>query len=79
MVANYSVKGDSFEVEKPQVWSSTRVAQQTAVRHWDLASDGKRIIALMPANGPGTETLPDHVTFLENFFDELRRKVPIGK
>ena len=70
-------KGDSFVADKPQVWSETRIAP-IGVRAWDLASDGKRIIALMPAN-LGTETPPDHVTFLENFFDELRRKVPIGK
>ncbi len=77
MVVNYSAKGDSFIAGKPQVWSETRIAQ-IGVRQWDLASDGKRIVAVMPAN-LGTETPPDHVTFLMNFFDELRRKVPVGK
>ncbi len=77
MVVNYSAKGDSFVADKPQVWSETRI-EVFGVRPYDLAGDGKHIIAVMPAN-LGTETLPDHITFLENFFDELRRKVPAGK
>jgi hypothetical protein len=41
--------------------------------------DGKRIAALMPAGGPEDQKAQSHVVFLENFFDELRRRVPAGK
>ena len=45
----------------------------------DLAPDGKRIVALMPVETPEAQKAQNHVIFLENFFDELRRKVPVGK
>jgi hypothetical protein len=46
---------------------------------WDLAPDGKRV--LVPARVEPTEApKPEHVVvFLLNFFDELRRKAPVGK
>jgi len=43
----------------------------------DLAPDGKRIVAPMPATeAKGAEEVQNRLVFLENFFDELRRKVP---
>jgi hypothetical protein len=44
-------------------------------KNYDLAPDGKRIAALMPVTTPEAQA----VVFLQNFFDELRRKVPPGK
>ena len=50
------------------------------MKNVDLAPDGKRIVALMPAaETKGAQKAQNHVIFLENFFDELRRKVPMGK
>jgi hypothetical protein len=45
----------------------------------DLAPDGKRIVALMPVDTPEVQQAQSHVIFLENFADELQRKVPVGK
>ena len=45
---------------------------------YDLAPDGKRLAALMPVETPEEQQAQNHVIFLENFFDELRRKVPLG-
>lgn len=45
---------------------------------FDIAPDGKRLIAFMPTalgNAPKTEHT---VVFVQNFFDELRRRVPIA-
>jgi hypothetical protein len=39
---------------------------------------GKRVVALMPTNTEGAQDAQNHVVFLENFFYELRRKVPLG-
>jgi hypothetical protein len=44
--------------------------------NYDVAPDGKLIAALMPAELPQAPTGPEHLIFLENFFDELRRRVP---
>jgi hypothetical protein len=45
----------------------------------DLAPDGKRIVALMPVETPAAQQSQSHVVFLENFADELQRKVPVAK
>jgi hypothetical protein len=45
----------------------------------DPAPDGKRIVALMPAETVEGQKAQSHLIFLINFFDELRRKVPAGK
>jgi hypothetical protein len=37
-------------------------------------------VGLMPTTeAKGEPEAQNHVVFLENFFDELRRKVPLGK
>src|SRR5208283_5497016 len=75
MAVSYTVKGDSFVLEKPRVWLS-KLGGST---DWDLAPDGKRLAVVMPVDTPEA-TKPDHeVTFIFNFLDELRRRVPVGK
>jgi hypothetical protein len=49
------------------------------LKNVDLAPNGKRIAALMPVDTSEGQKAQNHVIFLENFFDELRRKVPVGK
>jgi hypothetical protein len=41
--------------------------------------DGKRIVASMPVETTEGQKAQNQVTFLENFFDDVRRKVPVGK
>jgi serine/threonine-protein kinase len=79
MVAPYTVTGDSFLAERPRLWSEKRLANfgPVGVATYDVAPDGKRIAALMPAEGP--EAQQHHVIFLGNFLDELRRRVPVSK
>jgi serine/threonine-protein kinase len=80
MAAAYTVKGDSFVADKPRVWSEKRIANSgPAGTNYDVAPDGKRIVALMPADAPEAQQALNHVIFLENFFDELRRRVPAAK
>ena len=79
MVVNYTIKGDSFVADQPRVWSEKQIANLgPTVASYDLASDGKRIIALMPVETPEAQQAQSHLIFLENFFDELRRKVPLS-
>jgi hypothetical protein len=61
------------------VGETDRGLRRVGTRNYDLAPDGKRIAALIPAETPEAQQTQSHVTFLENFSDELQRKVPAGK
>jgi Tol biopolymer transport system component len=74
MAVSYSVNGDSFVVEnKPHV----RVEKHGG-SFWDVALDG-RIAVLTPVESAQAPAADHTVVFLQNFFDELRRRVPVGK
>jgi Tol biopolymer transport system component/predicted Ser/Thr protein kinase len=79
MVADYTTKGDSFAAGKPRTWLDKRLldlGSPPAFTH-DLAPDGKRIAAVLYPNGTADDKPITHVTFLLNFIDELRRRVPV--
>jgi len=79
MVADYSVKGDSFVAEKPRAFSETHLPQLGNIRgQFDVAPDGKRVVVLTYKDG-SAQLGSSHVIFLQNFADELKRKVPVGK
>jgi Tol biopolymer transport system component len=73
MVASYTVEGDSFRADKPRLWSEQPILRN----QFDLHPDGDRIAAAVPS-GQAEEKL-DKVTFIFNFFDELRRIAPPAK
>ena len=77
MVAPYAVEGDSFRAGKPRLWSDGRHAL-FGNRMFDLHPDGDRF-ALAPAPQTLAGTRQDHVTFIFNFFDELRRIAPVAE
>jgi serine/threonine protein kinase len=81
MAAAYRALGDSFEADKPRLWSEKPIGGGVNnLKNIDLAPDGKRIAALMPATeAKGAPETQNQVVFLENFIDELQRKVPVGK
>jgi serine/threonine-protein kinase len=75
MSVAYTATGDSFVPEKPKVWLSTLGNAQS----FDLAPDGTRVLVVTSASGADAPK-PEHtLVFVQNFFDELRRRVPIGK
>jgi serine/threonine-protein kinase len=79
MAAAYIVKGDSFRADKARVWSPKMIADiGQAGTNFDVSPDGKRVAALMPVEGLEEQKAQNHVIFLLNFFDELRRRVPAG-
>jgi serine/threonine protein kinase len=80
MAATYVVKGDSFVADKPRLWSEKQLGMaRLGKRNVHLAPDGKRVVALMPVETAEGQKAQNHVTFLMNFSDEVRRKVPVGK
>ena len=76
MVVSYTAKGDSFVPDKPRLWSATKLADTGAVQNFDISPDGKRMLALIPAEAARAN---NHVTFLLNFGDELRRRSGVGR
>ena len=83
MIVNYTTKDDSFVADKPRVWSEKPIGVSTngdaLVANYDLSPDGERIAALMSVDTPEGSQAQTHITFLMNFFDELRRRVPVNK
>ncbi len=76
MVVPYTLNGRSFEPGKPREWTGNPIFPTGNYQWYDLAPDGQHIIAF-PAKGAaeGEEKVDLHLTFLLNFFDELKRRV----
>ncbi|HUJ50765.1 MAG TPA: protein kinase [Bryobacteraceae bacterium] len=77
MVASYSVQGDTLVPGKPRPWSETRLLDLGGIANFDLSPDGKRLAAVLPADGGGERPLTRLTVFL-NFSDELQRRVQAG-
>ncbi len=79
MAVTYTASGDSFRADKPQLWSPGQFTNVGAgSSNFDLHPDGKRF-AVLKAPGTGQTAGVNKVSFVFNFFDEIRRKVPPGK
>jgi serine/threonine-protein kinase len=79
MAVSYSVNGDGFVADKPRVWIPALGGADTSGATWDLAPDGMRVAVLVsqvPDQAPQRE---HEIVMLQNFADELRRRVPVGK
>ena len=74
MAVNYTAQGGTFLPEKPRVWLS-KLGGATS---FDLGPDGKRLAVLTPIGTPEERRAEHEVTLLFSFFDELRRRVPVG-
>lgn len=79
MAVDYMATGDSFTSGKPRLLSDKQLQSISGVLNYDVAPDGKRLAVLPVQDAPAGDTGNARVTFLLNFFDELRRKVPAGK
>jgi serine/threonine-protein kinase len=79
MVANYTVKGESFVAGKPRVWFGKQLASTGQAVNYDLAPDGNRFLVLMPAESAQPQEAQNHVILVVNFFDEIRRRVAGSK
>ena len=79
MVTRYTAGLNSFVAEKPRQWSPVPLFRPANNSLWnlDLAPDGKRFVVLAAPEGREDEATL-HVTVLLSFFDELRRRLPVG-
>jgi serine/threonine-protein kinase len=79
MVVTYSTSGDSFHADKPQLWSPGQFTDRGLGNpNFGLHPDGKRF-AVLKAPGIGQTAAVNRVSFIFDFFDELRRKLPPSK
>lgn len=80
MAVAYTAKGARFVAEKPRIWLAKLSGFQAGFgTAWDLAHDGKRVAVVTPAETPEAPKQDHEVVMLLNFFDELRRRVPMAK
>lgn len=76
MTAGYTVKGDSFARDKVRQWSSQPILVAGNNVNFDLVPDGKRLVVFPLVQASEETKTSVHVTFMLNFFDELRRRMP---
>ena len=76
MVLDYTTNRDVFVPASPRVWFDEPVFDNGF--DYDLAPDGKRFAVLSMPHTNTAERSSAQVTFLLNFFDELRRRIPPG-
>ena len=76
MTVGYTVSGDSFVAERPRVWAANVPAAEGV--GFDLAPDGKRVAMFVPLATKASQR-ENTVVVVLNFFDELRRRAPIGQ
>jgi eukaryotic-like serine/threonine-protein kinase len=75
MVTEYSAGSGSFVASKPREWLRTHLSDTGVLSNFDVGPDGTRIVALVPAVDAGEPQSPNHVTFISDFFGEIRRRV----
>jgi eukaryotic-like serine/threonine-protein kinase len=73
MFAPFAVVGDSFQPDKPQLWSPTAIRGLGTSSPYDLHPDGKRAAVIAARDQGGVQ---DKVVFMFNFFDYLRKIAP---
>jgi hypothetical protein len=76
MVIGYEAQGEGFRPGKPRVWLDKRLGSLANIPiSFDVTPDGDRLVILAPAEKEKREGNL-HATFLLNFLDELKCRVP---
>ncbi len=74
MAVNYRVVGNSFQNDKPEVWSPGEPMVLGTLWTFGLAPDGKRFAVLRPQDSQGnSEAKNDNFMLILNAFEEVRR------
>jgi len=69
MVVDYAIEGDELIPGRPRVWVEDRLVQ-----FWDMAPDGRALVTVL--DDPDSVADDHHIVFMQNFLDEVRRRVP---
>ena len=76
MAVDYEIQGDSFRAGKPRPWTEARISSNMGRAIFDLTPDGQRVLTYVNPVDTVEQRSSVHVTFLLNFFDDLRRRLP---
>jgi serine/threonine-protein kinase len=74
LAVGYRVTGDVFVADRPRLWG--KLGGATGFK---LGPDTKRLLVSVPTVATGAPKQEHTVVFLQNFFDELRRRVPTAR
>jgi serine/threonine-protein kinase len=77
LVVNYTASGETFNNDKPRLWSDHRTLNNGNFKNYDLAPDGKRFAIVEPLDN-ADQRPTTHVNLLLNYVDEVRRRAPAG-
>ena len=72
MVVSYTAKGNVFVPEKPRIWSDKLIPTGGGQFTYDVAPDGKKVVALFNA-GDDSAKPETHLRIVLNAREELRR------
>jgi len=78
MEVPYSESGESFVLGKGRRWSDA-VTVSTPFGYFDMDRNGERILTTVQQASAAERSNGIRVTLLLNFFDELRRRVPVRR
>jgi Tol biopolymer transport system component len=77
LYAPYTVVGESFRAEKPQVWTPTRLVGLGSAYPYAIHPDGKRLALIAQSDQAGAGN--DKVVLDFNFVEYLKKTVPQSK
>ena len=73
MIVAYSAGAEMFMPGKPRLWT-----EKKDLGLFDLAPEGTRFVIVQSESSPAVQKSTTQVTFLLNFFDEIRRRIPLN-
>jgi serine/threonine-protein kinase len=77
MVVDFEVNDGRFVSGKPRQWTAAKLSEvRRWIRDYDIASDGKRLVALPGRDDSEASRGSVHVNFVFNFFEEVKRRIP---
>ncbi|MFB3140126.1 MAG: TolB family protein, partial [Candidatus Acidiferrales bacterium] len=79
MAVPVTATGDSFRAGKPQLLFEGNFVDLGINSSYDVSRDGRQFILFQRGEEEEQEQDRAHLTFIFNFFEEVRRLVPTGK
>jgi eukaryotic-like serine/threonine-protein kinase len=73
MAVHYSVEHGTFSPGPPRPWTPIQLGDTGVIANYDLRSDGKSLVALMPS--VRTPLIANQFILVTNFSDEVRRRL----
>jgi Tol biopolymer transport system component len=69
----------NFELGNPRMlFEGPYVPSAVPVSNYDVSPDGQRFLMLKPAEQDQAQSAPTQITVVQNWFEELKRRVPAG-